>query len=99
MSLAVGDLLIGLFVLPSAIYNLVTTLYLPPPVSKYHYEEGSYKYFTNRIEEFGKVNEFASVFFGTIWVVSLVASIYNLLLLSLDRQVEVIKMESVNYVV
>ena len=83
VSLAVADLLIGLFVLPSAIYNLLTTLYLPPPLQQFNEQNGSY--FKNQVMQFEQKNSTASVFFGTIWVISLVTSIYNLLLLSLDR--------------
>nr|CAB3254717.1 tyramine receptor Ser-2 [Phallusia mammillata] len=72
VSLAVADLLIGLLVLPSSIYNLSTTLYLPPT-----------RNVTPR--DLIQTNQVASVFFGTVLIVSLTASIYNLLLLSLDR--------------
>ena len=84
VSLAVSDLLVGLFVLPSGIFNLATTLYLPPESIVPVIAGRSVQ--TGRLaREFVQINSTASVFFGTIFVISVTTSIYNLLLLSLDR--------------
>jgi len=73
VSLAVSDLLMGLLVLPSTIHNTVRVLYHPR-------SEGG---LTNiDIIEEGSVR---SSFFGTIAIVSITTSIYNLTLLSFDR--------------
>lgn len=73
VSLAVSDLLMGLLVLPSTIHNTVRVLYQPR-------SEGG---MTNiDIIEEGSVR---SSLFGTIAVVSITTSIYNLTLLSFDR--------------
>jgi len=73
VSLAVSDLLMGLFVLPSTIQNTVRILYQARGV-------GGLTNF-DIIEE-GSVR---SSVFGTITIISITTSIYNLTLLSFDR--------------
>ena len=77
VSLAASDLLVGVFVLPAAIYNMVTTLFLPP---HHHSDEPEHL-----LNDFVQVNSVGSVLFGTILVISVTSSVYNLLLLSTDR--------------
>ena len=88
ISLAVADLLIGLLVVPAAVFNLATTLYLPTPSSPLVAEGRAFfrpVYQQDPAAEFAQKNSLASVFFGTILIISFTASIYNLLLLSADR--------------
>ena len=87
MSLATADLLIGLLVIPASIYNLSTTLYLPTPLEDPLVTGRFFRPVPveNRAIEFVQENSLPSVFFGTILIISLIASIYNLLLLSADR--------------
>jgi len=70
VSLATSDLLMGAFALPSAIGNFVKTIF--------YSESGSW---TDGMQS----GTFSSSFFGSIVIISLTTSVYNLLLLSFDR--------------
>jgi len=89
ISLAAADLLIGLLVIPAAIFNLASTLYIPTPSPPPTAQQGRFLRPVSQSElmvsEFVQVNSLASVFFGTVLIISFTASIYNLLLLSADR--------------
>ena len=81
VSLAVADLLIGLFVIPAAIYNLATTLYIPTSQPNVR----PLPLIIDSTKKFVQQNSLASVFFGTVFIISLTASINSLLLLTIDR--------------
>ncbi|XP_077969249.1 uncharacterized protein LOC144422983 [Styela clava] len=82
LSLATSDLLVGLFVLPSGIANLMTSLYYP--YTSQSSDDAEYS-FIDHVNHLTQKNSTRSVVFGTITIVSVISSLYNLLLLSVDR--------------
>lgn len=81
LSMATADLLMGLLVVPGAIANLIITLYYPRGE-----DMTSYQLVTSLYQR----NSNASIIFGTTAVISVMCSLYHLLLLSIDRLVEAI---------
>lgn len=84
LSMATSDLLVGLLVIPSAIANLIGTLYYPMQSVENKAEHGEYSS-QEKLEHVKQTNSIPSVMFGTIAVIAVTSSLYNLLLLSADR--------------